>query len=276
MLFPIVPAQSIEDKIMPDFKPIKHPRVSESVFGQLKEAILSNDYKAGDKLPSERELAEQFQVSRIAVREAIRALENKGFVAIRQGAAGGAFVTDLTFEQLASACLDLYMARKISVHELHQVRILIEPEVARLATVNANPDMKDRLLRAYEAEHPPGASLNADIASATKVHFVLAEMCGNRFFEAIIISVIKLNAMILEELKPHPPYSIHPPGLHHALVEAVLSGNPDAAADAMRNHAREFYQNLMRLEREYRGRVDMEKKLDLSSLSQTFGSNPVL
>ena len=261
---------------MPDFKPIKHPRVSESVFGQLKEAILSNDYKAGDKLPSERELAEQFQVSRIAVREAIRALENKGFVAIRQGAAGGAFVTDLTFEQLASACLDLYMARKISVHELHQVRILIEPEVARLATVNANPDMKDRLLRAYEAEHPPGASLDADIASATKVHFVLAEMCGNRFFEAIIISVIKLNAMILEELKPHPPYSIHPPGLHHALVEAVLSGNPDAAADAMRNHAREFYENLMRLEREYRGRVDMEKKLDLSSLSQTFGSNPVL
>ena len=82
--------------------------------------------------------------------------------------------------------------------------------------------------------------------------------------------------MILEELKPHPPYSIHPPGLHLALVEAVLSDNPDAAADAMRNHARVFYENLMRLEREYRERVDMEKKLDLSSLSQNFGSNPVL
>jgi DNA-binding FadR family transcriptional regulator len=273
--FSMVLAQAIEDKIMADFKPIKHPRVSEAVFDQLKEAILSNDFKAGDRLPSERELAEQFQVSRVAVREAIRALENSGFVAIRQGATGGAFVTDLTFEQLASACLDLYMARKISVHELHQVRILIEPEVARLATLNASPDMKDRLLRAYEAEHPPGASLDADIASATKVHFVLAEMCGNRFFEAIINSVIKLNTMILEALKPHPPYSIHPPGFHLALVEAVLSGDPDAAADAMRNHARLFYENLMKLEREYRERVDMEKGPELRSPNQALGSNPV-
>lgn len=253
---------------MPSFKPVKQPRVSEEVFHQLKEAILSNDLKAGDKLPPERELAEQFQVSRIAVREAIRALENSGFVAIRQGAAGGAFVTDLTFEQLAGACLDLFLANKISVHELHQVRILIEPEVARLATLNANPESKQRLLRAFEAEHPPGASLNADVASATKVHFVLAEMCGNRFFEAIINSVIKLNAKILEELRPNPPYSIHPPGLHHALVEAVLSGDPEAAADAMKNHAGVFYDNLMRLERKYRERVDSDNKVGLSSLNQ--------
>jgi DNA-binding FadR family transcriptional regulator len=259
--------QPIKDKIMPDFQPIKHPRVSGAVFDQLKEAILSNDFNAGDKLPSERALAEQFQVSRVTVREAIRALENSGFIAIRQGAAGGAFVTDLTFEQLAGACLDLFLANKISVHELHQVRILIEPEVARLATLNANPDSKARLLRAYEAEHPPGASLSADVASATKVHFVLAEMCGNRFFEAIINSVIKLNAKILEELKPNPPYSIHPPGLHHAIVEAVLSGDPDAAADAMEKHAGVFYDNLTGLEREYRERVDSDNKVGSASLN---------
>jgi DNA-binding FadR family transcriptional regulator len=260
---------------MPDFKPVKQPRVSEAVFDQLKEAILSNDFKAGDKLPPERELAERFQVSRVAVREAIRALENSGFVSIRQGAAGGAFVTDLTFEQLVSACLDLYMARKISVHELHQVRILIEPEVARLATLKANPESRQRLLQAYEGEHPPGASLMADIASATKVHFVLAEMCGNRFFEAIINSVLKLNAVIIEELKPHPPYSIHPPGSHLALVEAVLSGDPEAAADAMRNHERVFYDNLMKLEREYRDRVNLERKGGLPAFNKAIAPDPV-
>ena len=135
---------------MPNFKPIKQPRISEEVFNQLKEAILSNDFRAGDRLPSERDLAEQFQVSRVAIREAIRALENNGFVSIRQGAAGGAFVTDLTFEQLASACLDLFLANKISIHELHQVRMLIEPEVARLATLNANPEFAKRLLKAFE------------------------------------------------------------------------------------------------------------------------------
>jgi DNA-binding FadR family transcriptional regulator len=239
---------------MHNFKPIKQPRVSEEVFNQLKKAILANDFKAGDRLPSERELAEQFQVSRIAIREAIRALENSGFIAIRQGATGGAFITDLSFEQLAGACLDLFLANKISIHELHQVRILIEPEVARLATINADHESKNRLKRAFEAEHPPGASLSDDIASATKVHFILAEMCGNRFLEAIVNSVIKLNASILEEIKPDPPYSIHPPGLHRPIIEAVLAGDPESAAEAMKNHALTFYENLINLEKNYRNR----------------------
>ena len=250
---------------MHNFKPIKQPRISEGVFNQLKEAIISNDFRAGDRLPSERDLAEEFQVSRVAIREAIRALENYGFVSIRQGAAGGAFVTDLTFEQLSSACLDLFLANKISIHELHQVRILIEPEVARLATLNATPEFTKRLLEAFEAEHPHGALLTEDIASATKVHFILAEMCGNRFLEAIVNSVIKLNAKILEEIKPNPPYSIHPPGLHRPIIEAVLAGDPEAAYEAMRNHAAIFYDNLMSLEKEYREKVGLGVDLNLKN-----------
>ena len=250
---------------MHNFKPIKQPRISKEVFNQLKEAILSNEFRAGDRLPSERALAEQFQVSRVAIREALMALENNGFVSIRQGAAGGTFVTDLTFEQLAGACLDLFLANKISIHELHQVRILIEPEVARSATLNATPEFNKRLEGAFEAEHPTGASLTEDIASATKVHFILAEMCGNRFLEAIVNSVIKLNAKILEEIKPNPPYSIHPPGLHRPIVEAVLAGDPEAVYEAMKNHAVIFYDNLMSLEKEYRERVDLGVDLHLKN-----------
>ena len=140
---------------MRSFKPVRQPRISDAVFQQLKQSILSNDFKAGDKLPPERVLSEQFQVSRVAVREAIRALESAGFLMTLQGSNGGAYVTDLTFEQLANACLDLFLANKISVHELFHVRILIEPEVARLATLNLNDEYRERLQRAYEAEHPP-------------------------------------------------------------------------------------------------------------------------
>ena len=240
---------------MPRFKPIKQPRISEEVFQQIKKAILSNDFKSGDKLPSERELAEQFQVSRVAIREAIRALENSGFVIIRQGSTGGAYVTDLNFEKLAGACLDLFLANKISVHELNQVRILIEPEVARLAARNVTPEFKQRLLQAFEAEHPPKATLKQDIASATRVHFVLAEMSGNRFLEAIVNSVINLNSRILEEMNPDPPHSIHPPGLHRPIIEAVLAGDPEAAAETMRDHAVLFYKNLINLEKNYRKRA---------------------
>ena len=242
---------------MPNFKPVKQPRISDAVFQQLKKTILSKDLRPGDKLPAEKDLSEQFQVSRVAVKEAIRTLESAGFVEIRQGSNGGAYVTDLKFEQLANACHDLFLADKISIHELHRVRILIEPEVARLATLNMNAEYGERLQRAYEGEHPPGASLSEDIASATKVHFILAEICGNRFLEALVNSLLKLSKKILEEIRPNPPSSIHPPGLHGPIVEAVLSGDPDAAAEAMKNHAGVFYDNLVKLEKDYRERAEI-------------------
>lgn len=237
---------------MRQFKPVKQPRISDVIFQQLKNAILANEFKAGDKLSSEKELSEQFQVSRAAVREAIRALENSGFVTIRQGLNGGAYVTDLSFEHLAKACLDLFLANKISVHELHHVRVLIEPEVARLAALHTTPEWNERLLKAYQAEHPPGATLSEDIASATRVHFILAEMCGNRFLEALVNSLLTMTRKIIEEMRPNPPSSIHPPGLHGPIVEAVVAGDPDRAAEAMKDHAKVFYDNLVRMEQKYR------------------------
>lgn len=256
-------------RILRSFKPVKQPRISEEVFNQLKGAILSHEFKAGDKLPSERELAEAFQVSRVGIREALRALENAGFLTIRQGAAGGAYVTELKFEQLANSCLDLFLADKISIPELHQVRILIEPEVARLAALKVTPEMSERLLQAYRSEHPPGASLSEDIASATAVHFILAEMCGNRFLGALVNSLLKLSRNILEEIRPDPPSSIHPPGLHGPIVEAVLAGDPEAAAEAMKSHSIIFYRNLVNLEKAYR-----EKK-ELKDGSNKDGTNMV-
>lgn len=239
-----------------NFKPVRQARVSEEVFGQLKQAILSNNLKSGDRMPTEKDLAEQFQVSRLAIKEALRALESAGFIEIRQGATGGAYVTDLTFETLASASLDLFLANKISIPELSQVRILIEPEVARLAALNAGPEDLLRLQKAFESEHPPGASLTEDIASATTVHLILAEMCGNRFLEALVNSLINMSALILEEIKPNPPSSIHPPGSHRFIVESVLKGDPEAAAEAMKNHAVGFYENLVKLESEYRRQTE--------------------
>jgi GntR family transcriptional repressor for pyruvate dehydrogenase complex len=178
---------------MPSFKPIKQLRVSGEVTEQLKQSILLGRFKAGDRLPSERDLAEQFQVSRVAVREALRALENSGFITTRQGVTGGAFVTDLTFEHLVNAFLDLFMADKLSIPELYQVRLLVEPEVARLAAQRVTPDYAERLKESLKAEEESVASLPEDLDRKTAVHFILAEMCGNRFFEGLVRSVMGLT-----------------------------------------------------------------------------------
>ncbi len=94
------------------FSPIRQLRVSEEIISQLKQSILLGHFKPGDKLPAERDLAEEFKVSRVAIREALRALENAGFLVTRQGANGGAYITDLNFENLAKTFLDLFMAEQ--------------------------------------------------------------------------------------------------------------------------------------------------------------------
>jgi len=236
---------------MPRFKPIKQSRVSEEVAEQLKQSILSGHFKAGDKLPSERDLAEEFQVSRIAIREALRALENSGFIVTRQGATGGTYVTELNFEYLANAFLDLFLADKISIPELYHVRLLIEPEVARLAASNITPEYAQHLKEALDIEELPIASLSVDVDRKQRVHFIFAEMCGNRFFEALMRSLLGLTKEVVEAVNPDPDY-VHPKGMHRSVVEAVVAGNVEAAAEAMKKHTLDFGENFIKMERIYR------------------------
>jgi GntR family transcriptional regulator, transcriptional repressor for pyruvate dehydrogenase complex len=242
---------------MSRFKPVKQFRVSEEVTEQLKRSILLGTFKAGDRLPAERDLAEEFQVSRMAIREALRVLEKSGFIATRQGVNGGAYVTDLTFEHLVNAFMDLFLAEKISIPEFYQVRVLIEPEVARLATLNVNPRYAQLLTEALETEELPVRDFFEDNDRKTSVHFILGEMCQNHFFEALVRSLITLTRRVIEEVKAENKF-IHPAGMHRPVVEAVLSGDADAAAAAMRKHVIEFGENLIKLEKTY-----YEKKIQL-------------
>jgi GntR family transcriptional repressor for pyruvate dehydrogenase complex len=236
---------------MARFKPIKQFRVSREVGEQLKQSILLGHFKAGDKLPSERELVEEFQVSRVAIREALRTLENSGFIITRQGATGGAYVTDLNFEYLVNAFLDLFLADKISIPELYHVRLLVEPEVARLAASNITPEYAQQLKEALNIEELPISSLPVDVDRKQRVHYILAEMCGNHFFEALMRSLLGLTKKVVEAVNPDPDY-VHPKGMHHSIVEAVVAGNADAAAEAMKKHTVDFGENFIKMERTYR------------------------
>ncbi len=241
---------------MPRFEPIRQFRISEEVTERIKRAILLGEFKAGDKLPAERDLAKQFQVSRVAIREALRKLEHSGFIVTRQGATGGTYVTDLTFEYLANAFLDLFLSDKIGIPELYQVRLFLEPEIARLAALAITPGYAQRLKEALQDEELPAKNLWEDIELTTAVHYVLAEMCGNRFFEAILRSSMRLTHRVIEVVNPEP-YTLHPRGIHRPIVEAVLSGDAEAASSAMKKHATEFGEILVKMEETYRKKKSM-------------------
>jgi DNA-binding FadR family transcriptional regulator len=236
---------------MQRFKPIKQARISNQVCEQLKQTILLGQFKAGDRLPSERDLAADFQVSRVAIREALRTLENSGFIATRQGVNGGAYVTELTFGHITDAFLNLFLADKISIPELYHVRILVEPEIARLAAKAVTPEYAQRLKESLEAEELPTSSLWDDIEKKTAFHYILAEMCGNRFLEGILRSSMKLTHKVIEVVAPDP-FKLHPAGMHRPVLEALLAGDSEAASSAMKKHSIEFGQNLINMEKTFR------------------------
>lgn len=118
------------------YKVVRTSRLYEQIVQQIEETILKGDLKAGDQLPAERDLAEQFGVSRTAVREAVKALREKGLVEAYTGR--GTFVTNGTSNAIRQS-LDLMVriGQPEGAAYLAEVREILEPEIAALAAARA-------------------------------------------------------------------------------------------------------------------------------------------
>ena len=233
------------------FTPIKATRASEEVFAQIKSSILTGQFPSGSKLPSERELTDAFRVGRGVIREALRMLELSGFLMIRQGHGGGAYITDLTLDHVENSFLDLFQSNTLSMSEVAQVRLIVEPEVARLAALNFNPSHLKQLEAAEAGEYISFKSENERISCLTRVHKVLAGICGNQFFEAIIRAMMKITADVVLTVVSDMD-ALHGSGEHRSLIEAVKAGDEQRAAEAMTAHLKDFSVNLIELEKVYR------------------------
>ena len=225
------------------FTPVKQNRIALEIVSQLKAAILVGRFTPGERLPTERELTEQFNVSRVVVREAVRELEITGLVKILQGPNGGAYVTDLSFDPLNKAFLDLFQYSKLSVAELIHARILIECEIARTAAAKVDPEFARRLQAALDAEQHERLSQSDFVSNRIRIHYILAEISGNRLLPAMA-SLSRLTGEVILVVKPAQKV-IHRPKEHAAIIRAVLSHHSDAAAAAMQRHLERMAQRLI-------------------------------
>lgn len=114
------------------FSPVKARRIFEEVVGQIREQIVAGELRPGDKLPAERDLAEQFNVSRTAVREALRVLEIAGTIQLRKGMRGGAFIAAADPSAIADSLQDMLHLGRITAGQLTEARIWIETMVSRI------------------------------------------------------------------------------------------------------------------------------------------------
>lgn len=120
------------------FSAYKPRRASDDIADEIKQAILSGKFQKGDRLPPERLLASQFNVSRVTVREALRLLETKGLIYIKRGSTGGAFLQAASQEHVASIVIDKLQLDGITINHVMETRVVLERGTVRCVAENAN------------------------------------------------------------------------------------------------------------------------------------------
>jgi GntR family transcriptional regulator, transcriptional repressor for pyruvate dehydrogenase complex len=139
----------------PIFAPVAVARASSAIAEQIRTAILSGRLKAGDRLSPERELAEQFGVSRVTVRDALRSLEAMGLIEVKVGARGGAFVTAPTGSKVAQTMSDMMLMSATTPEDIVEARLIVELGTVTLACARASDEdiaqMRELCERSREA-----------------------------------------------------------------------------------------------------------------------------
>src|SRR5208337_39888 len=131
-------------------KAVEKKRVYEDIVKQIQDLIEEGRMKKGDQLPTERDLAETFKVSRASVREAIRTLESMRLVESRQG--NGTFVIASSEESLVRPLAAALFQEKDHLIDIFYIRQIVEPHIAEIAAENATPD-EIKELEAIMKEH---------------------------------------------------------------------------------------------------------------------------
>jgi len=222
----------------PAFQPIHLERVSDKIANQLKKAIVEGVFKVGDRLPSERELAEQMGVSRPSVREAIQKLDLRGLVESIQG--GGTIVRNFTEQEVGSPMQIMLGEDRRKVVELTEVRALMEAWAAREAAIHRTDRELERI-RSF-LEEMEGDLEKGRIRSELdfKFHTEIAAAARNTIFLHLMQSIYQLidysirlyREQVFVTKQDQETIFNH----HLRIFKAIQNRDPDAAQAAMRTH----------------------------------------
>lgn len=239
------------------FDNIKRLSLYEEVAGILRDAIISRRYRPGEALPSELDLSGQFGVSRNVVREAIRSLQSKGFLETRRGPKGGSFVSKFDQSTLAENLSNLIALGYVSISHLVQARMYLEPEVMRLAALNATPDDFAAIDCILKESDEAGERKDDDrrITLNTAFHRSIGRACGNPFFAVLIDTIMDFTEEFVKSRNINPYRSdVHKPGEHKEIVKAIKNRDAAKAFNLAKEHIGRLAEAMMMWEKSYVGK----------------------
>jgi GntR family transcriptional regulator, transcriptional repressor for pyruvate dehydrogenase complex len=216
-----------------DFATVRRNKVYEDVARQIERLILKK-LRPGDKLPSERELAELLSVSRSSIRDAIRSLELAGMVEPRQGA--GTIVREISTNSLANPLANALKRKEELMGELLDFRRILEPPLAARAATHASPEEISEMESILDRQEQKLRKGESTIAEDSEFHYSVAMASGNSV-------VLKVLDILMDLLRDTRERSLQVEGRpqkslagHRKILSAIRRHDAEAAKVAMRRH----------------------------------------
>ena len=222
---------------------IKKTRIHEEVFSQIHELIREGRFKAGDQLPSERELAETFKVIRTSVREALRALESQGLVVSRTGT--GNFVADLPVESLIGPLARLLIDEKKALADVFEMRKLIEPHIAALAAERATRNDIAQLKRIIAKQSAAVSRGETGVEADAELHFSIGRATRNQALQKLVSGLMEMLSRSREESLQTDERRESSIDAHRRIIAAIEKHDKARARGEMLRHIQQVEENVL-------------------------------
>ncbi|MFH1028405.1 MAG: FadR/GntR family transcriptional regulator [Pseudomonadota bacterium] len=234
---------------MTTIHPLRYRPLYEQVVELIEARIIDGDFRVGDQLPTENELAAMYMVSRTVIREANKILKEKGWVETRTGR-GTFLVNNMAKSVQSSFDFAMRMKPEDRFSHLIEVRLILEPEIASLAAVRANADETARMQLAVsqmDKAITDGDNIDDFLKGDFAFHMALAESTGNPLVRMIIDPVVSLmrdfQEYHLSNVKGGKQRSQHN---HKLVMEAIKRHDPEAARLRMYEHILQVRADVMK------------------------------
>jgi len=234
------------------FRPIGDKRLFQRVVDQIRVAIFKGELRPGSQLPPEPTLASMLQVSRSAVREAIKVLESTGLLTLRRGYGGGTFVRERDTASLVSAYADLLRLSMVDVEELTQARVFLESLSLREAAKRISDRDLDVLgeniseARAFYAEN----KVNERLSSNLEFHTLISQASGNVVLEINMRAILSILYYYLKVMTITPHMIEHTLARHEEILLRLREKQVEEAVALNQDHIQEVSKRLIAAARE--------------------------
>ena len=221
--------------------PLKVPKASAALAEKLKQSILSRELPEGHRLPSERELCDQYELSRTSVRDALRSLELQGLIATKPGRGGGSIVRWRSADYVRRSIEMFIRGEQITLGAVIEVREILEPIAARLAAERRTDEDLVQLGRCHALMETSRPNSAAFLRANVDWHLAIAKASGNQLLATFLTAISQpiydgTNHTVFDTDEVRALTS----RAHEKIMSAVVSRDGDAAERRMMRHVRAY------------------------------------